>query len=168
MFFRAYLGWSLKHVAQNYFFIFLSQNCVPKCFVWIGLSVMMALSAAFTVSRTIEFDFIDVLAAMTDVPSFLFIFRVERVSARPESISFFSAWNFMDKKDYLFFSFPGENRNRHLQQKIPRIKGYELFRPKSLSSVIWWKEPSTSFFLSFLQIFKIKFFKVSKKTWNSE
>jgi len=32
MFFRAYLGWSLKHALK---IIFLSQYCVPKCLVWI-------------------------------------------------------------------------------------------------------------------------------------
>jgi len=32
---RAYLGWSLKHVARYDFFIAISQYCVPKCLVWI-------------------------------------------------------------------------------------------------------------------------------------
>jgi len=36
--FRAYLGlgWSLKHVAQNYIFISISQYYVQKCLVWCG------------------------------------------------------------------------------------------------------------------------------------
>jgi len=32
-FFRAFLGWSLRHVARNYLFI-STQYCVPKCLVW--------------------------------------------------------------------------------------------------------------------------------------
>ncbi len=36
MFFRTYLGWSLKHVARNYLFIAISRCCVQKYLLLIG------------------------------------------------------------------------------------------------------------------------------------